>query len=131
MEDEYQPLYRLRRLLQREIWHRLSNDQMFDRDDLHTETVVEALIDVHRVIDELPHELVMALRICRGIYRLNLREDRAAQAKGAIANRPHPVQARKSAPPPVATNLLDRSDILGGARPFQGKHHAWNVEFTY
>jgi hypothetical protein len=68
MEDEYQPLYRLRSLLQREVWHRLSNDHMFDRDDLNTETVVEALIDVHRVVDELPHELVMALRRRRGIY---------------------------------------------------------------
>ena len=46
MEDEYPPLYRLRRLLQREIWHRISNDHMFDRDVVNTETIVEALIDV-------------------------------------------------------------------------------------
>ena len=63
-------------------------------------TVVEALIDVQRAIGDVPHELVMALRRQRGIYRLNLREDRAAQEKGATANRPHPVRARKSAPPP-------------------------------
>ena len=50
MEDEYQPLYRLRLLLQREIWHRISNDHMFDRDDPNTETVVEALVDVQRMI---------------------------------------------------------------------------------
>ena len=100
MEDEYQPLYRLRLLLQREIWHRISNDHMFDRDDVNTETVVEALIDVQRAIGDLPHELSMALRKRRGIYRLNLREDRAAQEKGAIVNRPHAVRARKTAPKP-------------------------------
>ena len=50
MEDEYQPLYRLRRLLQREIWYRLDNNHMFDRDDANTETVVEALIDVQRAM---------------------------------------------------------------------------------
>ena len=61
MEDEYQPLYRLRLLLQREIWHRISNDHIFARDDPNTETVVEALIDVQRKIGELPHELSMAL----------------------------------------------------------------------
>ena len=38
MENEYQPLYRLRLLLQREIWHRIANDHMFDRDDANTET---------------------------------------------------------------------------------------------
>ena len=86
MEDEYQPLYRLRRLLQREIWHRISNDHMFDRDDVNKETVVEALIDVQRAIGDLPHELSMALRRRREIYKLNLREDRAAQEKGAILN---------------------------------------------
>jgi hypothetical protein len=86
MEDEYQPLYRLRRLLQREVWHWISHEHMWDRDDPNTETVVEALIDVQRVIGDLPHELLMALRRRRGIYRLNLREDRAAQEKGAIVN---------------------------------------------
>jgi hypothetical protein len=104
---------------------------MFDRDDTNTETVVEALIDVQRAIGDLPHKLVMAFRRRRGIYRINLREDRAAQAKGAVANRPHPVRARKSAPPPAPINCLDRSDILGGVRPFQGKYHAWNVEFSH
>ena len=130
MKDEYQPLYRLRWLLQREIWHRLSNDHMFDRDDVNTETVVEALIDVQRAIGDLPHELSMALRRRRGIYRLNLRKDRADQEKGEVVSRPHAVQARKSAPPPSAVNQLDRADVLGGVRPFRGKYHAWNVEFT-
>ena len=87
MKDEYQPLYHLRRLLQREIWHRLDNDHIFDRDDANTETVVEALIDVQGAIGDLPHELSMALRRRRGIYRLNLREDRAAQKKGAVVSR--------------------------------------------
>jgi hypothetical protein len=62
MEDEYQPLYRLRRLLQREVWHRISNKHMWVRDDPNTETVVKALIDVQRAIGNLPHELLMALR---------------------------------------------------------------------
>jgi hypothetical protein len=66
---------------------------MWDRDDPKTETVVEALIDVQRGIGDLPHELVMALRRRRGIYKLNLRENRAAQEKGATINRPHPVRA--------------------------------------
>ena len=131
MEDEYQPLYRRRRLLQRELWHRLDNDHIFDRDDANTETVVEALIDVQRAISDLQDELSMALRRRRGIYRLNLKEDRAAQEKGAIVNRPHAVRARKSAPKPSAVNRLDRADVLGGVRPFQGKYHAWNVEFTH
>jgi hypothetical protein len=56
---------------------------MFDRDDIKTETVVEALIDVQRAIRDLPHELLMTLRRRRVIYRLNLREDRAAQEKGS------------------------------------------------
>ena len=43
MEDEYQPLYRLRRLLQREVWHRISNDHIWQRDDPSTETVVESM----------------------------------------------------------------------------------------
>jgi hypothetical protein len=86
--------------------------------------VVEALIDVHRAIGDLPHELIMALRRRRGIYRLNLREDRAAQEKVATVNRPHPVRARKSASPPRASNRLDRKDVLGGVRPFRGKYHA-------
>jgi hypothetical protein len=107
------------------------NDQMFYRNDLNTETVVEALIDVQREIGDLPHELVMALRRCRVVYWLNLREDRAAQAKGAVANMPHLVRDRKCAPPPAETNRLDRSDVLGGVRLFQGKHHAWNVELTH
>ena len=78
MEDERcQPLYRLRLLLQREIWHRISNDHVFDRDDPNTETVVEALIDVQRKIGELPHELSMALQRRRGIYKLNLKEEKA------------------------------------------------------
>jgi hypothetical protein len=131
MEDEYQPLYRLRRLLQREVWHRISNDHIWQRDDPSTETVVEALIDVQRAIGDLPHELTMALRRRREIYMLNLREDRAAQAKGATVNRPHPVRARKSNPPPRASNRLDREDVLSGVRPFRGKYHAWNVEFTH
>jgi hypothetical protein len=131
MEDEYQSLYRLRRLLQQEVWHRISNDHMLDRDDSNTLTVVETLIDVQRVIGNLPHELIMALRRRREIYRLNLREDRAAQENGATVNRPHLVRARKSTPPPAATNRLDREDVLGGVRPFQGKYHAWNVEFTH
>jgi hypothetical protein len=62
MEDEYQSLYRLRTLLQREVWHRISNDHMWDRDDPKTETVVEALIDVQRAIGDLPHELLMEWR---------------------------------------------------------------------
>jgi hypothetical protein len=125
MEDEYQPLYHLRRLLQMELWHHLDNDRMFDRDDANTETVVEALIDVQRAIGDSPHELLMTLHKRREIYRLNLREDRAAQKKGAIVNRPHPVRAKKSsASPPAATNRLDRSDVLGGVRPFRGKYHA-------
>jgi hypothetical protein len=41
MEDEYQPLYLLRIPLQREVWHWISNDHMWDRDDPKTETVVE------------------------------------------------------------------------------------------
>jgi hypothetical protein len=131
MEDEYQPLYRLRRLLQREVWHRISNDLKWDRDDPTTETVVEALIDVQRAIGVLPHEFLMALRRRREIYRLNLREDRAAQEKGATVNRPHSARARKSAPPPATSNCLDKSDVLSGVRPFQGKYHAWNVEFTH
>ena len=131
MEDEYQPLYRLRRLLQREVWHRISNDHIWQRDDPSTETVVEALIDVQRAIGDLPHELTMALRRRREIYMLNLKEDRAAQAKGATVNRPHPVRARKSNPPPRASNRLDREDVLSGVRPFRGKYHAWNVEFTH
>jgi hypothetical protein len=104
---------------------------MIDRDDTKTETVVEALIDVQRAIGDLPHELLMVLRRRMGIYRLNLREDRAAQEKGATVNRPHPVRARKSAPPPAASNRLDRENVLSGVRPFQGKYHAWNVEFTH
>ena len=131
MEDNYQPLYRLRRLLQREVWHRISNDHIWQRDDPRTETVVEALIDVQRAIGDLPHELSMALRRHRGIYRLNLREDRAAQEKGATANRPHPVRATKSALPPRSSNRLDREDVLGGVRPFRGKYHAWNVEINH
>jgi hypothetical protein len=97
---------------------------MFDRKDSSTETVVKALIDVQKAIEDLSYELVMELRRRRGIYKLNLREDRAAQAKGAIANRPHPVRARKSAPPPAASNCLDKSDVLSGVRPFRGKYHA-------
>ena len=131
MEDEYQPIYRLRLLLQREIWFRISNEHIFDRDDPNTETVVEALIDVQRKIGELPHQLSMALRRRRGIYKLNLREDRAAQAKGAVVNRPHVMRARKSAPNASAVNRLDRADVLGGVRPFRGRDHAWNVEFTH
>ena len=131
MEDNYQPLYRLRRLLQREVWHRISNDHIWQRDDPRTETVVEALIDDQRAIVDLPHELTMALRRRREIYRLNLREDRAAQEKGATVNRPHPVRARKSNPQPRASNRLDREDVLSGVRPFRGKYHAWNVEFTH
>ena len=131
MEDEYQPLYRLRRLLQREVWHRISNDHMWDRDDPNTETVVEALIDVQRATGDLPHELLMVLRRRRGIYRLNLRENRAAQEKGTTVNRPHSARARKSAPPPAASNRLDREDVFSGVRPFRGKYHAWNVEFTH
>jgi hypothetical protein len=104
---------------------------MFERNDSNTETVVEALIDVQRAIGNLPHELSMALRRRRGIYKLNLREDRATQEKGEIVNMPHPVRARKSAPPPAATNRLYRSDVLSGVRPFQGKYHAWNDEFTH
>ena len=104
---------------------------MFDRDDPNTETVVEALIDVQRKIGELPHELSMALRRRRGIHKLNLREDKAAQAKGAVVNRPHAVRARKSAPNALAVDHLDRADVLGGARPFRGRDHAWNVEFTH
>ena len=46
-------------------------------------------------------------------------------------NRPHPVWSRKSAPPTYASNRLDREDVLSGVRPFQGKYHAWNVEFTH
>ena len=84
----------LRRLLQRKIWHRLDNDHIFDRDDSNTGTVVEALIDVQRAIGDLLHELSMALRRRRGIYRLNLREYRAAQETGAIVNRPHAVRAK-------------------------------------
>jgi hypothetical protein len=118
MEDAYQPLYCLRRLLQREVWHRMSNDHIWRRDDPRTETVVEALIDIQKVIGDLPHELLMALHRRRGIYRLNLREDRVAQAKGATVNIPHPIRARKSAPPPRASN------VLGGVRPFREKYHA-------
>ena len=73
----------------------------------------------------------MALRRRRGIYKLNLREDRAAQEKGAVVNRPHAVRARKSAPNASAVIRLDRADVLGGVRPFRGKNHAWNVEFTH
>ena len=86
---------------------------------------------VDRAIGDLPHELSMALRRRRGIYKLNLKEDRAAQEKGAIVNRPHAVHARKSAPKPLAVNRLDRADVLGGVRPFRGKYHAWKVEFTH
>jgi hypothetical protein len=104
---------------------------MFDSDDTNTETVVEALIDVQRAIGDLPHKLVITLLRRRVIYRLNLREDRVAQEKGAIVNRPHPVRAKKSALPPAATNRLDRENVLSGVRPFQGKYHAWNVEYTH
>ena len=104
---------------------------MFDRNDVNTETVVEALIDVQRAIGDLPHELSMALRRHRGNYRLNLREDKAAQEKGAVVNRPHAVRARKSAPKASAVNWLVRADVLEGIRPFQGRYHAWNVEFTH
>jgi hypothetical protein len=69
------------------------------------------LIDVQREIGDLPHKLLIALRRRREIYRLNLREYRAAQEKGATVNRPHPVRARKSAHPPAATNCLDREDF--------------------
>jgi hypothetical protein len=68
MEDKYQPLYCLKRLLQRQVWHRISNDQMYDRDDTNTETVVESLIDVQRAIGDPPHELLMALHRRRGMY---------------------------------------------------------------
>jgi hypothetical protein len=54
-----------------------------------------------------------------------------AHDKGAIVNRPQAVRARKSAPPPAATNRMNRSDVIGGVRPFRGKYHAWNVEFTH
>ena len=66
---------------ERERWHRLDNDHMLDRDDSNTVTVVDALIDVTRAIGNLPHELAMVLRRRRrrGIYRLNLREDRVAK----------------------------------------------------
>jgi hypothetical protein len=131
LNDKYQPLYRLRRLLQREEWHRIRNDHMWDRDNPNTETAVEALIDVQRAIGDLPHELLMVLRRHRGIYRLNLREDKAAQEKGDTVNRPHSVRARKSAPPPATSNRLDREDVLSGVRPFRGKYHAWNVQFTH
>ena len=104
---------------------------MFDRDDVNTETVVEALIDVQREIGDLPHELSMALRRRRGKNRLNLRKDRAAQEKGAIVNRPHAFRARKNAPKASAVNRLDRADVLEGVRPFRGKYRAWNVEFTH
>ena len=96
---------------------------MFDRDDAITKTVVETLIDVQRAIGDLPHELSMALRRRRGIYKLNLREDRAAQEKGAVVNRPHALRARKSAPNASAVNRLDRADVLGGVRPFRGRAH--------
>ena len=104
---------------------------MFDRDDANTEIVVEALIDVQRAIGDLPRELSMALRRRRGVYKLNLREDRAAQEKGAVVNRSHAVRARKSAPNASEVNRLDRADVLGGVRPFRGRDHAWNVEFTH
>ena len=83
MEDEYQPLYRLRLLLQREIWYRISNDHMFDRDDPNTKTVVEALINDQQKIGELPHELSMVLRRRRGIYKLNLKEDKGSPSEGS------------------------------------------------
>ena len=46
-------------------------------------------------------------------------------------NRPHVMRARESAPNASAVNRLDRADVLGGARPFRGRDHAWNVEFTH
>jgi hypothetical protein len=46
-------------------------------------------------------------------------------------NRSNPVRVRKSALPPAATNRQDREDVLCGVRPFRGKYHAWNVEFTH
>ena len=73
----------------------------------------------------------MALRRRREIYKLNLREDRAAQEKGAVVNRPHALRARKSAPNASAVKRLDRADVLEGIRPFRGRGHAWNVEFTH
>jgi hypothetical protein len=54
---------------------------MFDRHDANTETVVEPLIDFQRAIGDLPHELSMALRRRKAIYKLNLRQNRAAQEK--------------------------------------------------
>ena len=53
----------------------------------------------------------MALRRRRGIYKLNLREDKAAQEKKAVVN---------IAPNASAVNRLDRADVLGRARPFRG-----------